>query len=319
MSTLTDRYVWGVLRAVPSAQRPDLEPEIRALVADAVEAREGDGTDPAAAERAALMELGDPEHLAARYTDRQLVLIGPRLFPVWRRIIGLVLPIVIPLAVIVTVAAAWIDAAPASELVAIGVGNAVNAAIQIVFWVTLIFAVVERTGQSPIGAQWSPDSLPELPSVAARPHLAEVVVSVVGLGVAIAAIVWQQLAMPITIAGTSYPLLNPDLWTFWIPWFVAVLGLEIVFAVVLWTRGGWTWVMATVNLLLNVAFTIPAVWLLQQDKLFDPALVSAIEAQVGSATWVTPSASAIAVVAVAIAAWDSVIGFRKAAARARGA
>ena len=319
MSTLVDRYVWGVLRAVPSAQRPELEPEIRALVADAIEAREGDGTDAAAAERAALTELGDPEHLAARYTDRQLVLIGPRLYPVWRRIIGLVLPIVVPLAVIVTVAAAWIDATPATELVAIGVGNGVNAAIQVVFWITLTFAVIERTGQTPFGAQWSPDDLPELPSSAARPLVAEVVVSVVGLGVAIAALVWQQLAMPITIAGTSYPLLNPDLWTLWIPWFVAILGLEIVFAVVLWTRGGWTWVMATVNLLLNVAFTIPAVRLLEQGRLFDHGLVSAIEAQVGSAAWVTPTVSAIAVVAVAIASWDSVVGFRKAAGRARGA
>jgi len=27
MSTLTNRYVWGVLRAVPERQRADLEPE----------------------------------------------------------------------------------------------------------------------------------------------------------------------------------------------------------------------------------------------------------------------------------------------------
>ena len=39
MSTLTDRYVWGVLRAVPEPQRAELEPEIRAMVDDAVEAR----------------------------------------------------------------------------------------------------------------------------------------------------------------------------------------------------------------------------------------------------------------------------------------
>ena len=39
MTTLTDRYVWGVLRAVPEPQRAELEPEIRAMVDDAVEAR----------------------------------------------------------------------------------------------------------------------------------------------------------------------------------------------------------------------------------------------------------------------------------------
>jgi hypothetical protein len=78
MSTLTNRYVWGVLRAVPERQRADLEPEIRVLVADAVEARAASAQgDAAAVERAALTELGDPEILAARYTDRSLHLIGP--------------------------------------------------------------------------------------------------------------------------------------------------------------------------------------------------------------------------------------------------
>jgi hypothetical protein len=319
MSTLTDRYVWGVLRAVPTAQRPELEPEIRALVADAVDARAAAGGDPATAERAALAELGDPELLAARYTGRQLVLIGPRFYPDWRRLLRLILPIVVPIVVIVTVGAAWLDGSNATELVGIGVGNGVIAVIQVTFWITLVFALVERSGRTTLRHAWTPDDLPELPAVEARPHMAEIVVSVVALGVAIAALVWQQLAMPITIDGTGYPLLNPDLWSFWIPWFVAILGLEIVFTFVRWARGGWTWVLATVNLVLNVAFTIPAVWLLQREMLLDPALVNAIESQVGSSAWITPTTTVIGVVAVAIASWDSVDGFRKAARRARGA
>ena len=65
MTALTDRYVWAVLRGVPAAQRADLEPEVRALVADAIEARTGEpapsGASAEAAERAALTELGDPD------------------------------------------------------------------------------------------------------------------------------------------------------------------------------------------------------------------------------------------------------------------
>ena len=41
MTSLADRYVWAVLRAVPRDQRPDLEPEIRALVADATDVQGG--------------------------------------------------------------------------------------------------------------------------------------------------------------------------------------------------------------------------------------------------------------------------------------
>ncbi len=324
MSTLTDRYVWAVLRAVPAAQRPELEPEIRALVADAVEAREAEAPDPAAvdraaAERAALTELGDPERLAARYTDRQLVLIGPRFYPDWRRFVGLLLPIVVPLVIIVSVAAAWLKGSSTTELVGVGVDSGISAVIQVLFWITVIFAVVERSGRTSLHDAWTPDRLPELPAVEARPHIVEIVVSVVALGVAIVALVWQQLAMPITIDGAGYPLFDPDLWSLWIPWFVAILGLEIVFTFVRWARGGWTWLLATVNLGLNVAFTIPAVWLLQQEKLFDPALVSAVEGHVGTSAWISPTASVIGVIAVAIASWDSVDGFRKAGRRARGA
>ncbi len=98
MTTLTDRYVWGVLRAVPEAQRPDLEPEIRALIADAMDARVASvaGEAPTAAERAVLTELGDPEVLAARYTDRSLFLIGPAYFLVWKRLLLTILPIIVP-------------------------------------------------------------------------------------------------------------------------------------------------------------------------------------------------------------------------------
>src|SRR5262245_7210453 len=102
-STLTDRYVWAVLRAVPSDQRKDLEPEVRALVADAIDARTDAGvtdagaTDAASVERAVLTELGDPNALAARYANRIQYLIGPNLFPEWRKLLTTLLPVVPPI------------------------------------------------------------------------------------------------------------------------------------------------------------------------------------------------------------------------------
>jgi hypothetical protein len=98
MTTLSDRYVWGVLRAVPESQRADLEPEIRALVADAVDNRIATGDiDELDAERAALIELGDPERLAARYLGRARQLIGPVLFDAWRRVLVPALLVVVPI------------------------------------------------------------------------------------------------------------------------------------------------------------------------------------------------------------------------------
>jgi hypothetical protein len=317
MNTLTDRYVWGVLRAVPQTQRGDLEPEIRALVADAVEARIAAGTDPAGAERAALAELGDPELLAARYTDRSMVLIGPRVYPEWRRLLTLLLSVVVPIVTIVATGAAVLGGTPAPQLVGVAVTTALTVAVQTAFWITLVFAILERTGQPALGEAWTPDRLPETPAEAVRPNVVEVVLSVAALALLAGLLVWQQTAAPITIDGTGYPLFDPALWSTWIPWFLVVLGLEIVFTLVRWMRGGWTWTLAVVNLGLNLAFVVPAVWLVQTGQLFDPGLVAAIEREVGTAAWLQPTITIGMVAAVAIAAWDAFDGFRQAWIRSR--
>ena len=130
MTTLTDRYVWAVLRAVPSRQRDELEPEIRALVADAADAHAGDAA-PDAAERAALVELGDPDALAARYTDATRFLIGPRLYPEWERLLRLLLPIVAPIAGFAFGAVGWATGKPVGEAIVSGLGIAFTVVVQL--------------------------------------------------------------------------------------------------------------------------------------------------------------------------------------------
>ena len=109
--------------------------------------------------------------------------------------------------------------------------------------------------------------------------------------------------MPITIDGVSYPLFNPDLWSFWLPWFLVVLGLQIVFHLALYLRGGWTWAFAAVNTILNLAFVVPAVWLWSEGLLFDPGLVAALEGM-GLAAAFRPAGVVIAIVLIAATGWD---------------
>ncbi len=316
MTTLTDRYVWGVLRAVPARQRDELEPEIRALVADAIEAREGAGASQQDAERAALTELGDPELLAARYTDRSLVLIGPRLYPEWRRLLTLLLPIVVPIATVATVAAAWIGGAEPAQLVGTGITAAFNVGVQLAFWFTLVCAIIERSGaQAPDAQPWTPDRLPELPAKA-QPGLAETIVIVVSIAVGLGLLGWQQLARPIVIGGAGYPLFDPALWSFWLPWFAGLLVVEAIFAVVLWRAGGYTWTLAAVNAVTGLAFLLPALKLMQDGRLFDPGLTAAVNAQ-GLGAALAPAGVAIMVVMVVSQTIDIVDGFRKAAGQKR--
>ena len=311
MTTLTDRYVWGVLRALPSAQRAELEPEIRALVGDAVEARADLGMAPEAAERDALQELGDPEELATRYLGREAYLIGPRLYREWRRLLTLVLPIVVPIAGVAVGAANLLGGATVGEAVVAGVGVSFTVAVQTAFWFTLVFAIIERTGAGgDMSARtWSPDDLPEVPAPE-RLGVAELVGSVSVNVILAVFLIWQQAAPPTVIDGRATPLFDPALWSFWAPWFLAVTLVEMAFTVALYVRGRWTWAAAAFNAVLGAAFVIPAVWLIANGMLLNPKVVDAISAAGG--TWLDATIATTAVVIVAVVAWDAFDAFRKA-------
>ena len=83
------------------------------------------------------------------------------------------------------------------------------------------------TGHGTLDAA-DPGGAPALPS-RGRPSLAELALSASGLVFAAVFIVWQQVAAPIAVGGQSYPVFDPALWSFWLPWFLVVIGLELVF------------------------------------------------------------------------------------------
>jgi hypothetical protein len=313
MTALTDRYVWAVLRAVPAAQRADLDPEVRALVADAIEARNGEPALTAdAAERAALTELGDPAALAARYADGPQYLIGPALFPEWKRLLTLLLPIVVPIVSAVVLTANLLSNAPVGQAITSAIGTGFTVTVQMVFWFTVVFALAERFGGGDAlrGNAWSIDDLPELPE-SGRLGIVDAISTVMANVFVAAGILWVQLLPPIVLDGQAFPLFDPSLWSFWLPYFLLVSLAEIVFTIALYLRGRWTLTYAGINAVLAAAFAIPALWLLQNDLLFNPALVE----KVGTATdgtWLEVTGIVIGVTVVVVVATDAIDGFRKA-------
>jgi MFS family permease len=313
VTTLTDRYVWAAVRTVPEQQRSDLEPEIRELVAESIDARRAAGAPEAAAEREALVRLGDPERLAAAYVDRPLTLIGPRYYLDWLRLLKVLVSIVVPIATAATFLAQLLATQQIGPAIGGAVATGIGVTVHLCFWTTLVFVLVERSGgPTPTGAAWTPDHLPAIPHPAKRARLADMLGSLVFLALFFAAIVGQQFFSVFRDAdGAPIPFLAPGLWSFWLPWFLGLLVLEAAFAVWLYLRD-WSWPLAVVNLLLNLAFTIPAVLLWTGDRLLNPEFASA-------AGWLLPAVSqagrvvevVVLVMVVAVAAWDVVDGVRR--------
>ena len=189
--------------------------------------------------------------------------------------------------------------------------------MQMGFWTTLAFALIERsTGPSEPVATWMPDQLPQARDDARAGRLGGLIGSLVFLALFAAAIVWQQFGVVFRDGVREpIPVLDPALWQFWTPYFLGLLVLEALFAVRIY-RHGWTRTLAGLNVLLSLAFTVPMLWLFLSGQLLDPALLEAMRwpwgGVAGPATvWV------IVCTVVGVAAWDVVDGFVK-AARHRG-
>lgn len=313
MTTLTDRYVWAAARTVPEHQRTELDRELRERIGDATDAQVEAGLAPAEAERAALTELGDPAAVAAQYIDRPLQLIGPKYYLTWLRLLKLLLAIVLPCAAVGVAIAQAIAGENVGGIFGAVIAVVISAGVHVAFWTTLVFAILERTpapaGRRGVDMPWTLDMLPALPEPAKASRLAEFITSVVFLVVFAVVLVLQQFGLPWVDDLQSVPLLAPDLWSFWLPYFIALIGAEILFAVGLYLWG-WNWWLAGANLVLNVAFTVPALWLFLTGQLINPAALEAMRWPWGDAGQII--VAIVVVVVVAASAWDVVDGAIKA-------
>ncbi|MFF4606447.1 hypothetical protein ACFY12_27415 [Streptomyces sp. NPDC001339] len=274
--TLTDRYVAEVVRRIPAGRRGDVADELRATIADTVEAR--GSAAPETAEREVLTEMGDPIRLAAQYADRPLALIGPGLYPTYVRLLTVLLSTVLPMVIALSAVLDVMDGRGADEVIGGAVGAVLSVGAQMIAWLTVVFALIERsdkrsdTRSGAVRGAWTPDDLPD--RGVPKEHGAAAYAGVAWHALLIALIVWQHTAQPYqTDGGLRLDVLNPDLWSGWI-WpilagLVGLVTLDAIRAVRVWTRSLAAWTVGA-----EAAFALPLAWVLHRHELFNPAFLS---------------------------------------------
>jgi hypothetical protein len=302
MTNLVDRYVLTALRRVPEQQRADIDRELRASIADAVDARIDGGATPDDAVEQALLELGDPDRLADRYADRRAHLIGPDLFGAWRRLMTMLFTVVLPIVVTIAVVAEIIDDGSVGEIIGAAVVALITTSVHLGFWTTLVFAILERTGlarteqgRAELGLTWRPANLPEYTD--GRPVTSQLVGDLVWVVLLIAGLVLQQFTF------TAEPVLDPANWSFWWPYLIGVLVLEGAYAVWTYRLPVRTHAVTVVNALLGLAAAVPLVWLLATDRFFNNDYVFTELGDGDAARWASRS---LIVVVVVVTVWDIV-------------
>jgi HAAS domain-containing protein len=308
-STLTERYVQAVLRRLPADQRPDIERELRTSIADAIDTRVEGGTEPAAAERETLTELGDPARLAAGYTDRPLHLIGPELFLDYVRLVRFLLVLVVPLvAAVVAVVGALQAGATVGSVIGDVIGVAINTTVHIVFWTTLIFAIIERIPQLRWSRlrPWTPDDLPEAQT---RPAAAGELVA----GTVMTVLVWTLVLLSPTFrfetdaADKAIPFFSPWLWESGLVY--VFIGLGAITLAVDYVKHyvRWNAVVAVLSGLVGLAGASLVVWVGAERRLLNPAFVTAAQWPAEVTTWVHRGLMIAGVLAIVVTVIQTIV------------
>ncbi|MDR2322934.1 MAG: hypothetical protein LBE60_14965 [Microbacterium sp.] len=272
-SAYADRYLAAVGRAVPASSRAEILAELEASIAEQVEPRVAEGEDRDAAEREVVAGLGEPIAYASSLIDRPMWVVGPRYYAAWLRLLRLLLWIVPLCAVGGVVLGQLIARASAGAIFGSAIAVLIQTIVHVVFWTTLVFFALERTGSTgDTILDWNPDQLPQ--PADARSGRMDLIASLVFLAIAAGAIVWDRVLGFFPTGGAPIPVLAPTPW----PWIVlfGFIVLEAAFAIVLYARRRWTTALAVVNTALAVAFAAATLTLLVRGELVNPSLLSFI-------------------------------------------
>lgn len=241
----------------------------------------------------------------------------------WVRWLWRIMAIAMPIVVAAVVVQWHGTGAGAGRLVGLIAMAVLTTAINVIVWTALGFALaalLDRSGRGRragagdgIGADPAPGA-----TAPPGPTKGDVVGAAVFAVIVLGVLVWQRTG-PFDVGE---PLLRPELWTFWLPYLIALLFADAVFLAVLYLRGGWTYPAAVLNLVLNLAFAVPVAWLALTDRLLNPAFFVAVADRVSGdvSEWLvrggeddaTRTALVIAAVVAVVAVIDVIAGFAKA-------
>jgi hypothetical protein len=160
-----DRYLESIRWFLPSQSRDDILAELRDVLITRREEKAAELGRPLtrAEDEDLLRAFGNPLGVAARY-GRQRYLIGPEVYPVWELVLKIVLLGVGASAVITAIVATAVGQGDATHGLLRGIAVAWDGGFVSIGIVTVVFAVMERSGAFRRMAQtWRVRDLPRVP------------------------------------------------------------------------------------------------------------------------------------------------------------
>lgn len=331
MRSLTDRYVQAVVRRLPEEMRDDVAADVSSMIADMLEARTASDSshphasdltaaDPAApgplasepttpdavAEAAVLEELGSPASLAQEYARTPQHLIGPEVFPAYLWVLTWVMPLVVAVALVVngTVYALTAPEAHIGGLIGTAIGQSVPALLVAFAAVTVLFAVYERAGTTPVpgprGREWTVDQLTE-PTPSGNTARADGIASLVMLALLALIPLIPTTFLYVGHLNSGETFVNPQLGAGWLAGYWLLLILIAVGPVIHILRDRTTAVNGVWDVVVDLLMASFLTIALLTQEVVHPDLAAASDLDL--AVWLIP-------VIWAITLWDQVTTVR---------
>ncbi|MCM3243102.1 MULTISPECIES: hypothetical protein [Cytobacillus] len=286
---LIEVYIQEVIRRLPEKSRADIALELQSTIGDMLpdDYNEEDVKD-------VLSKLGSPAALAAGYRDQPMHLIGPRYFDVYVSLLKMILPIAAAISLI-SIAAEFIfnfnrDETIINailELMGYGIWRLIEVAVQVFFWLTIVFAVIERMDKgkeqhplSPSLKPWTPEDLKSITYIPKKRAISkfEVFGSLMWTAIWATLYFYADRLMGVYMGGGEglefkIPAVNQDVLLGYWPIVVVIIALEAGLALYKLIIGQWTKRMAIFNTILELFATIVFIFILLNPNLLQQEFV----------------------------------------------
>jgi len=331
---LIQLYIQEVARRLPEKMRKDISLELRSTVLDMLpdEFSENDV-------KQALESLGNPAVLASRYRDRPMHLIGPKFYDMYVTMLKLVGSIVAIVTFILFFIAqsAFIFGSDASFLVIAStvLGEAIwmilGVIIQVFFWVSLVFIILERTvgssddiPLSPSGKEWTPKDLELIPYIPLKREIKRVEVLFGLFWTILLPILYFNSSSIIGIyeqgnSGLEFivPIFNQETLISYLAIVIILIVLELFRVAYMAMNRQWTFKLAVSNALIHLVGFVILIVIARNPNLihseFAPYMASLVDKPLDTVimtmNWIKWATVATIIVTSIVDAYN---GFRKA-------
>jgi hypothetical protein len=327
---LIELYIQEVTRRLPEKNRADIALELQSTIEDMLP---DDHTEQDV--KAVLLKLGDPVTLAGGYRDRPMHLIGPRYYDVYISLLKMILPIAAVISLIALVGDNPFRDTGNTVMEAIlkiigkGISSIISTGIQVFFWLTLSFAILERLDtskdQSPVTKDlkpWTPENLKDIPNISkikAVPMI-EVFASLLGLSVFAALYfnaanllgVYEKRNGSLIFVTPSF---NQDvLNSYWLL-VSCVIIIGVLLAIYKLFLGRWTLKLAFFHAIYQLLYTLAFIIIISNPDLLNPEFLAYQRTLFSIDEWKSSIYWGLILISIIFAAYDTYQGFRKAKLR----